>query len=167
MVEGNATGEAVVLDEPISFWGGVDPREGIVVSERHPQFGAELRGRVLVMPSGRGSSSSSSVLLEAIRLGTAPVGVVLREPDPIVVLGVVVAEELYGLGLPVVVLSEEDYRFLRTGMRVTLRAEADPAVVEVGARRGGSEGGHSSASVSGGGRGGALDKRPTLRSAEP
>jgi predicted aconitase with swiveling domain len=131
LVAGNASGEAVVLEEPISFWGGVDPSEGIVVSERHPQYGAVLRGRVLVMPSGRGSSSSSSVLLEAIRLGTAPVGIVLREPDPIVVLGVVVAEELYGMGIPVVVLSEEDYAALRPGLHVALRAQGDPATVDL------------------------------------
>jgi uncharacterized protein len=129
LARGVATGEVVVLEEPLSFWGGVDPRDGTVVSEHHPQFGILLRERVLVMPSGRGSSSSSSVLAEAIRLGTAPAGILLREPDPIVVLGAVVARELYGVELPVVALDEMDYRSLSTGETISVDATGNPAAL--------------------------------------
>jgi predicted aconitase with swiveling domain len=94
LVAGSAEGEVLVLDEPLSFWGGVDPATGRVIEPRHPQAGAELAGRVLVMPSGRGSSSSSSVLAEAIRAGTAPPAIVLLEPDANVALGSIVAREL-------------------------------------------------------------------------
>ena len=132
LARGVATGEMDVLEEPLSFWGGVDAREGIVVSEHHPQFGILLRERVLVMPSGRGSSSSSSVLAEAIRLGTAPAGILLREVDPIIVLGAVVAQELYGVELPVVALDEEDYRSLRQGDVVSVDATGDPATLHSG-----------------------------------
>jgi uncharacterized protein len=132
LARGVATGEVVVLEEPLSFWGGVDAREGIVVSKHHPQFGILLRERVLVMPSGRGSSSSSSVLAEAIRLGTAPAGILLREVDPIIVLGAVVAQELYGVELPVVALDEEDYRSLRQGDVVSVDATGDPATLHSG-----------------------------------
>jgi uncharacterized protein len=132
LTRGVATGEVVVLEEPLSFWGGVDAREGIVVSEHHPQFGILLRERVLLMPSGRGSSSSSSVLAEAIRLGTAPAGILLREVDPIIVLGAVVAQELYGVELPVVALDEEDYRSLRQGDVVSVDATGDPATLHSG-----------------------------------
>ena len=132
LARGVATGEVVVLEEPLSFWGGVDAREGIVVSEHHPQFGILLRERVLVMPSGRGSSSSSSVLAEAIRLGTAPAGILLREADPIVVLGAVVARELYGVELPVVALDEEDYRSLNPGDVVSVDATGNPATLHSG-----------------------------------
>jgi uncharacterized protein len=128
LARGVATGEVVVLEEPLSFWGGVDPRDGTVVSEHHPQFGILLRERVLVMPSGRGSSSSS-VLAEAIRLGTAPAGILLREPDPIVVLGAVVARELYGVELPVVALDEKDYRSLSTGETISVDATGNPAAL--------------------------------------
>jgi predicted aconitase with swiveling domain len=103
LVAGSAEGEALVLDEPLSFWGGVDPATGDVIDVHHPQHGANVAGRVLVMPSGRGSSSSSSVLAEAIRSGTAPAAIVLLEPDPIVALGAIVARELYGATIPVVV----------------------------------------------------------------
>jgi predicted aconitase with swiveling domain len=107
LVAGHATGTALVLDEPLSFWGGLDPVTGALIDTHHPQLGANLAGRVLVMPSGRGSSSSSYVLAEAIRAGTAPAAIILREPDGIIALGVIVARELYGAAPPVVVLSSD------------------------------------------------------------
>jgi predicted aconitase with swiveling domain len=103
LVAGEGEGEALVLDEPLSVWGGIDPATGEIVDVHHPQLGANVAGRVLVMPSGRGSSSSSSVLAEAIRAGTAPTAIVLLETDPIVALGAIVARELYGASVPVVV----------------------------------------------------------------
>jgi predicted aconitase with swiveling domain len=103
LVAGTAEGEALVLDEPLSFWGGVDPATGLVIDARHPQRGERVTGRVLVMPSGRGSSSSSTVLAEAVRAGTAPAAIVLLKTDPILALGAIVARELYGAAIPVVV----------------------------------------------------------------
>jgi uncharacterized protein len=105
LVAGTAEGRALVLGEPLSFWGGVDPATGDVIDARHPQHGANVAGRILVMPAGRGSSSSSSVLAEAIRAGTAPTAIVLGEADPILALGAIVARELYGLTIPIVVSS--------------------------------------------------------------
>ena len=66
LLTGDAAGEALVLAEPLSFWGGVDPVTGTVIDARHPQRGECVAGRVLVMPAGRGSSSSSSVLAETL-----------------------------------------------------------------------------------------------------
>lgn len=118
---GEASGPALVLDEPLSFWGGVDPATGDIVDVHHPQYGANVAGRVLVMPSGRGSSSSSSVLAETIRAGTAPAAIVLFEPDAILALGAIVASELYGRTIPVVVTPEGPFR---TGGLVTIHADA-------------------------------------------
>ena len=120
LVAGAAEGRALVLDEPLSFWGGVDPATGDIVDPRHPQHGANVAGRILVMPSGRGSSSSSSVLAEAIRAGTAPAAIVLREADPILALGAIVARELFGATIPVVVAAEVA---LRTDDLATVRAD--------------------------------------------
>ncbi len=72
------------------------------------------------MPSGRGSSSSSSVLAEAIRAGTAPAGIILLEPDGILVLGALVARELYGRSIPVIVLRPADYAAIETGDEVVI-----------------------------------------------
>lgn len=119
---GSASAEAIVLDEPLSLWGGMDPDTGTVIDGRHPQAGAELRGRVVVMPWGRGSSSSSAVLAEAIRSGSGPAGIVLLRADPILALGSIVAGELYGVRCPVVTLEPEAYAAIATGDLVTLEA---------------------------------------------
>jgi len=119
LVAGTGRGAALVLGEALSFWGGINPSNGEVIDVRHPQRGANVSGRVLVMPSGRGSSSSSSVLAECLRAGTAPAAIVLAEADPILALGAIVARELFGRTIPVVVA---DARDVRDGVDITVRA---------------------------------------------
>jgi uncharacterized protein len=127
LVPGTAEGRALVLDEPLSFWGGVDPETGDITDVRHPQHGASITGRILVMPSGRGSSSSSSVLAESIRAGTAPAAIVLGEADPILALAAIVARELYGKTTPVVVAADPS---LRTGKVTKVKASRETARIE-------------------------------------
>lgn len=106
---GQARAKTLVLDEPISFWGGVDENTGRVIDTHHPQLGASVAGIILVLRCGRGSSSSSSVLAECLRNGVGPAAIVLAEPDPILALGALVAAELYGVAMPVVVLGAAAY----------------------------------------------------------
>lgn len=120
LVAGSATGRALVLDEPLSFWGGVDPHSGEIIDRHHPQSGAMTRGTILCMPHGRGSSSASNVLLECIRSGSGPAGIVMREPDSIVALGAIVAAELYpDRPCPVVVLGDS-YESIVDGASVAI-----------------------------------------------
>jgi predicted aconitase with swiveling domain len=127
LIDGAAAGTALVLDEPLSFWGGLDQHTGTIVDRRHPQTGADVSKRALVMPSGRGSSSSSSVLAEAIRAGHGPALIILREPDAIVVLGALAAQLLDAATVPVLVLGGDDYERIRTGdaVRVTGGAKVE------------------------------------------
>lgn len=104
LLDGEARGLVLCLDESLSFWGGLEPETGKIIDRRHPQHGENVGGTVLVMPGGRGSSSSSTVLAEAIRLGTAPAAIVLTQPDDIIVLGAIVAQELYGIVVPVLLM---------------------------------------------------------------
>jgi predicted aconitase with swiveling domain len=120
LVEGNATGPALVLEEPLSFWGGLDPATGEIVEAHHPQRGSIVTATILLMPSGRGSSSSATVLAEAIRAGTAPAGIVLGEPDDIIVIGALVAAELYGVEIPVFVASPVTFGTIRNGEEIAL-----------------------------------------------
>ena len=115
LAEGVAEGRALVLEEPLSFWGGIDPATGLIIDARHPQLGASIQGRVLAMPAVRGSSSSSSVLAEAARAKTAPAAILLGEPDLILSVGAAVAEELYGPRIPIVVLAAEDMKSISDG----------------------------------------------------
>ena len=120
---GPVEGEVLHLDEPLSFWGGLDAATGEVIDRHHPQSGLSVAGRVLVMRSGRGSSSASSVLLEAVRCGTAPAAIVMVEPDAIVALGAIVADELYGWPLPVVLVNEAELAKFRTGDQVCVERD--------------------------------------------
>ncbi|MEA2651014.1 MAG: hypothetical protein QOI85_735 [Chloroflexota bacterium] len=113
-------GRALVLDESLSLWGGMDPATGLVIDARHPQRGVSLTGRIVVMPSGRGSSSSASVLAEAVRAKTAPAGILLGEPDLILSIGSAVAEELYGVVLPVVVLPADELASIDDGVELLI-----------------------------------------------
>jgi predicted aconitase with swiveling domain len=102
LAAGEAEGEALALTEPLSFWGGIEIATGRIIDEFHPDRGRCVSGRILVMPGGRGSSSSASVLAEGIRRGTAPVAIILARADPILAVGALVAHALYGLSCPVV-----------------------------------------------------------------
>ena len=128
LVAGEASGPALVLEAPLSLWGGIDVERGEVSDRFHPQLGARITGCVLVMPGGRGSSSSSTILAEAVRLATAPAALVLAEVDHILVVGALAARELYGRAPPVVTLQEPHYGRLRTGCQIALSADGTVTV---------------------------------------
>ncbi len=109
LVPGEGEGSLLVLDEPLSLWGGYDPESGEIQDRRHPQSGVCGAGRVWCMPHGRGSSSASSILLESVRLGTAPSAILLAEEDGILALGAAVARELYAKSPAILVLDGADF----------------------------------------------------------
>jgi predicted aconitase with swiveling domain len=123
LVAGEGEGKALVLSEPLSLWGGLDPQTGEIIDRRHPCSGAIVSGRVLVLPAGRGSSSASSILLEAVRAKTTPAAILVAEADAILALGAVVAHELYGENPPVIQLALADYERLANGQWVTVRPD--------------------------------------------
>lgn len=125
LVRGQAEGPALVLPEPLSFWGGLDPQTGDIIDQRHPALGENVTGRVLVLPIGRGSSSASSILLEAVRVGTAPAAIITAETDAILALGAAVAREMYAAAPPVVVLERPAYDRIKNGSWITLSENGD------------------------------------------
>ena len=125
LVAGQASGQVLVLTEPLSFWGGVNAETGELIDSHHPQLGSQLAGRVLLLPGGRGSSSSSSVLAECIRNGVAPAALLLATADPILALGSLVAQEVYGLSIPVVVLAPAAYETHSRAQHLTIDAHPD------------------------------------------
>lgn len=102
------TGEHLRLGEPLSFWGGFDPQSGTITDPAHPQCGEKLTGKILVMERSRGSTSSPGALLESLRLGTGPVGFILREPDTVILVATHLAAALYGIDVPVEIVSPVD-----------------------------------------------------------
>ena len=120
LVAGEARGVVLALDEPLSFWGGFDAGTGTIIDQAHPQVGESLVDKIVMMSFGRGSRSGSSVLAEAIREGTAPAALVLSESDEIIVLGAIIAEEVYGITMPIAIVDPATYAEI---------AAADTAVV--------------------------------------
>jgi predicted aconitase/predicted aconitase with swiveling domain len=113
LVAGAAQGALLFADVGLSFWGGVDPYSGEVIDRHHPLSGEHLAGRVLAIPSGRGSCTGSSVLMELISNGHAPAALVLAEPDEILTLGVLVAQTIFERSLPVLCIGREAFAALR------------------------------------------------------
>ncbi len=120
LVNGKANGEVLKLDEPLSFWGGVDPQTGEITDLRHPQGGMSVKGKILMMPFGRGSSSGSSVIAEGIRSGSGPAGIIMMEADEIIALGAIAADEIYGKAMPLIVVEETEYETYSTGDQIAI-----------------------------------------------
>ena len=109
IIRGEARGKALVSNEPLSFWGGYDWKTGEIIDRRHRLSGSIAKDKILAIPFTRGSSTTTAVLLEAIRAKTAPAAIITTDTDFFFALASVVAEELYGSPLPLVALSENDF----------------------------------------------------------
>ena len=123
LVAGAASGRALVATTPLSLWGGLDPATGNIPDRRHELCGQCMTGRVFVFPCGKGSSTASAILAESIHNGTAPAAIIMAQTDPIVALGAIVADEMYGETVPVVVLSQADFDAIAEGDHVTIEPD--------------------------------------------
>lgn len=124
LVAGEAQGTLLRLAAPISFWGGVDAGSGRIADPRHPDHGAEIAGTVLAIEATIGSSSSSAVMLELLRIGKAPAALLLGEIDAILTLGVIVAREMGYPTIPVLALSAgEIARLPANGTRLSVEGD--------------------------------------------
>ncbi|WP_442201088.1 cis-3-hydroxy-L-proline dehydratase [Rhizobium sp. RAF56] len=133
VIDGNARGRILCSKVPLSFWGGVDPASGKIIDQHHPLCGALLGGAVLAMPSGRGSCSGSSVLLQLMLNGKGPAAFVFTEREDILTIGVIVARKVFERSIPVVLLGQADFEALSdasfaaiSGNTITLSEDAVP-----------------------------------------
>lgn len=90
--KGKAEGEALVTGVDLSFYGGVDPETGEVVEKDHPLEGLSVAGKILVMPSGKGSTVGSYVLYALRKADKAPAAIVNKETDPVIAVGSIISE---------------------------------------------------------------------------
>ncbi len=121
LVLGKGTeGELLILDEPVGFWGGFDPETGTIVDSRHPQCGAVLTKKIVIMPALRGASSAGSPLAESLRKHTGPLALVLKTNSILAVTAGLVAQALYAVDLTLLVVTDEVYRSLATCRRIAI-----------------------------------------------
>ena len=111
-IAGQASGEVLHADTGLSFMGGVDAATGRVIDVHHPLCGKSVAGKVLCLPSGRGSCSGSLVIFELLLNGHAPAALVFRHKETILTLGVLIAAELFQRGIPVLQLDEAGFAAL-------------------------------------------------------
>jgi predicted aconitase with swiveling domain len=123
VIPGEARGALLVSGEPLSFWGGYDAASGEIIDRRHPLSGQSGKGRVLALPFSRGSSTTTAVLLEAVRNGTAPAAILTTGVDSFFALASIVADELYDRPLPIIALAPEDFGKLTSGAQVWLHPD--------------------------------------------
>jgi predicted aconitase with swiveling domain len=120
ILERDAHGIAHAADIPLSFWGGLDPDTGAIIDQRHPLAGQNARGKILVIPAGRGSCSGSGVILEAIVNQTAPAAILISRVDPIIALGCILGDELYDDHPALLVISDNYRQQIRSGDEITI-----------------------------------------------
>jgi predicted aconitase with swiveling domain len=107
---GRGEGEALATSQPISFYGGVDPNTGEVIEKGHELQGKTVKGKVLVFPTGKGSTVGSYTLYRMKKNGTAPAAIINRECETVVAVGVIISE------IPCV--DQIDITQIKTGDRV-------------------------------------------------
>ena len=115
IVSGQAEGEALVTHDALSFWGGYDFHTGEIIDKHHPLAGVRAGGRILAVPFSKGSSTTTAVLLEAVRAGTAPAAILTTGTDAFFALASIVADVMYGKSFPVIALEPADFASLRSG----------------------------------------------------
>jgi len=120
VVAGAAEGEALVTSDALSFWGGYDFHTGEIIDKHHPLAGVRAAGRILAVPFSKGSSTTTAVLLEAVRAGTAPAAIVTTGTDSFFALASIVADVMYGKPFPVIALDADDFASLKTGEYLTV-----------------------------------------------
>lgn len=112
---GEAIGEALVSHEPITFLGGVDPETGMIIESGHELRGRSIAGKILVFPTGKGSTVGSYTLYRLARAKLAPAGIINATSEPIVAVGAIISD------IPMV--DEIDIAQIHTGERVQISGE--------------------------------------------
>lgn len=124
IVEGYAEGPALISKEPISFYGGIDPRTGVIREKGHPLEGKTVKNTILIFPYGKGSTVGSYVLLSLAKRGVAPKAIVNLESEPIIVIGCLLAK------IPLVDKPQEDvFKILNYNENVKVIANKENAYI--------------------------------------
>ena len=109
---GKAKGKALTSKKPISFYGGVDPETGVVIEKGHPLKGKSIAGKVLVFPTGKGSTVGSYTLYRLKKHGKAPAGIINGESEPVVAVGAIISD------IPMV--DQVDIKKIKNGSEITI-----------------------------------------------
>jgi len=119
--KGSGQGKALATSQPISFYGGIDPNTGEIIEKGHELQGKNVKGKILIFPTGKGSTVGSYTLYRMKKNGTAPAGIVNKECETIIAVGAIISE------IPCV--DRIDISKIKTGD--TVRLEGEVVIVQV------------------------------------
>ena len=119
--KGKVAGEILLTTHDISFYGGCDPDTGEIVEKGHELEGKSVAGKILVFPTGKGSTVGSYVLYALSKAGKAPLAIINRETDPVVAVGSIISE--------IPTIDRIDIGKLENGQKVEV--DADKGVVSI------------------------------------
>jgi predicted aconitase with swiveling domain len=118
LVSGLASGPVMKLDETLSFWGGFNPVNGEIIDVHHPQHDQRVGQSILCIPQSRGSAGTPAAIAETLRNGSGPVAFILAKADINIAVGVMVANRLYDLNVPVIEISLSQMARIGNGSNV-------------------------------------------------
>jgi len=115
---GQAQGEVILTNDPLSFLGGVNPKTGIVIDPGHELYGKDISNKILVIPSGKGSTVGSYVIFQMAKNKTAPLAIISIKAEPIIATGAIMA------GIPMVHQPDANiFNLLKNGDMVEVNAD--------------------------------------------
>lgn len=123
ILPGMADGPVLAINPGLSFWGGVDPATARVIDAHHPACGADLAGRIVLMPTSRGSCSGSGVILDLMLNERAPAALIFSEAEDIATLGALIGAEMFGKSLPILRVSATDMERLSQARHLRIAAD--------------------------------------------
>ena len=129
LVSGLASGSAMILDETLSFWGGFNPINGEIIDVHHPQYKQRVSQTILCISQSRGSAGTPAAIAETLRNGSGPAAFVLAKADINIAVGVMVANRLYGLNIPVIEVSLSQMVQIDNGSNVQVNEDGSITVM--------------------------------------
>ena len=129
LVSGLASGSAMILDETLSFWGGFNPVNGEIIDVHHPQYKQRVSQSILCISQSRGSAGTPAAIAETLRNGSGPAAFILAKADVNIAVGVMVANQLYGLNIPVIEISLSQMAQLDSGRNVQVDVDGSITVM--------------------------------------
>jgi hypothetical protein len=125
LVKGNIQGIILKSKNPINFLGTVEKKSGIISDKNHDLFDKSIKDSILVFPSGVGSSVGAYTIYSIKSNNSAPLAMICKKADLTVATGCALAN------IPLLVISENEFNSLKTGMKISIDTESPTPITPV------------------------------------
>ena len=115
LIPGSVTATIAKLEEPISYWGGMDTETASVIDVHNPQCGISITGKIMVLPSTKGSTAGPGAMLEIIASGKGPAAFIVLSADICTLVAAAVAQEVSGIHTPVMQVDRHQFEQIKHG----------------------------------------------------